>query len=104
MDFLKKLFPMSFQKSSEVSNLVKRIVIYVVGAILVGVVIGVLLAFLYEVPVVPTLLSLLATVVEAYCTAGVVLAILVHCNVIKVGAQEAQTVEAPAEENNNTEA
>ena len=62
MDFLKKLFPMSFQKT-EVNNFVKRIIIYALGIILAGFIVSLL---------------------ELYCTAGIVLAILVHCNVIKL--------------------
>ncbi len=85
MDFLKKLFPMSFQKSSEVSNLVKRIVIYAVG-IIFAVVIAAIIGLL-NIPALGILVGLLVSIVEVYCTAGIVLAILVHCNVIKLDSE-----------------
>lgn len=93
MDFLKKLFPMSFQKSSETGNLVKRIVIYAVAGILVAFILGLIAGFLYELPLVAGIFTLLGTLVGLYWNAGIVLAVLVHCNVIKVG-----------DSNNNTEA
>ena len=82
MDFLKKLFPMSFQKSADVSNLVKRIVVYAIGVVL-AVMIAVIVGFLDNAAL-GALIGFLVSVVEAYCTAGIVLAILVHCNVIKL--------------------
>ncbi len=83
MDFLKKLFPMSFKKSSEVKDLVIRIIIYVVIGFVVGLVTG--LIALLNIAVINILLSLISSIVGLYTTAGIVLAILVHCNVIKVG-------------------
>jgi putative flippase GtrA len=84
MDFLKKLFPMSFKKT-ETNDFVKRIVIYAVSAFVVGLVVGVLMLLFAEAPIVAALLSPIAAIVEAYCTGGIVIAILVHCNVIKLG-------------------
>ena len=81
MDFLKKLFPMSFQKT-EVNNFVKRIIIYALGIFLAGV-IGVVLG-LINIPLLTALVGIIVSLFELYCTAGIVLAILVHCNVIKV--------------------
>lgn len=83
MDFLKKLFPMSFKKSSEVADLVKRIVIYVVALIVASVAMS--LIGLAGIPALNIILGLIGWLVDIYCTAGVVLAILVHCNVIKLG-------------------
>ncbi len=83
MDFLKKLFPMSFKKSSEVKDLVIRIIIYVVIGFVVGLVTG--LIALLQIPALNLLLSFISSIVGAYTTAGIVLAILVHCNVIKLG-------------------
>lgn len=83
MDFLKKLFPLSFKKSSEVKDLVIRIIIYVVIGFVVGLV-GALISLL-QIPVLNILMSLISSVVGLYTTAGIVLAILVHCNVIKLG-------------------
>ncbi len=86
MDFLKKLYPLSFRKSTEVSDLVKRIIIYVVIAILTGVAIS--LIGLAGIAVLNVILGLVGTLVEIYCTGGVVVAILVHCNVIKTDSGE----------------
>ena len=85
MDFLKKLFPLSFKKSSEVSDLVKRIVIYVVALIVATLAMS--LIGLAGIPVLNILLGLIGWLVDIYCTAGVVLAILVHCNVIKLDGE-----------------
>ena len=82
MDFLKKLFPMSFQKSADVSNLVRRIVVYAIGVVL-AVMIAVIVGFLDNAAL-GALIGFFVSVVETYCTAGIVLAILVHCNVIKL--------------------
>ena len=81
MDFLKKLFPMSFQKT-EVNDFVKRIVIYAVGIILAGIV-GVVVGHI-NVPLLTALVGIIVSLFDLYCTAGIVLAILVHCNVIKL--------------------
>ena len=81
MDFLQKLFPMSFQKT-EVNNFVKRIIIYAVGIILAGV-IGFVVG-LINIPILTALVGFIVSLFDLYCTAGIVLAILVHCNVIKL--------------------
>ncbi len=83
MDFLKQLFPMSFKKSSEVKDLVIRIIIYV--AVLIVASLAMALVGLAGIPVLNILLGVVGWVLDIYCTAGVVLAILVHCNVIKTG-------------------
>ena len=85
MDFLKKIFPMSFQKSSEVGNLVKRIVIYAILSTVVGI-LGIAVLLL-KVPVLDFFMSLIVSVTEVYCTGGIVLAILFHCNVIKLDGE-----------------
>lgn len=81
MDLLKKLFPLSFQCIGEVSKLVIGIIIYVVLGIIGGVVIG--LAGLIDLPIVGLLLSLVGGLLDLYITAGIVLAILVYCKVLK---------------------
>lgn len=82
MDFLKKLFPMSFKKSSEVKDLVIRIILYVVIGFVVGLIAG--FVGLLNVVALNALMRLLSSLAGAYTTAGIVLAILVHCNVIKL--------------------
>ena len=82
MDFLKKLFPMSFKKSAEVKDLVKRIVIYALLSTAVAILY--LLVSLLESDALSFVMSQVFALSEAYCTGGIVLAILVHCNVIKL--------------------
>ncbi len=86
MDFLKSLFPLSFRKSSEVSDLVKRIIIYAVTAVVFGVLAAII--GLFDAPILSILLGLVAALVDIYSTAGIALAVLVHCNVIKMNSEE----------------
>lgn len=80
MDFLKKLFPLSFGIDEKQTNqLVKAIVIYVVVSIVLGAVFG----WLSTIKLIGLVFSLLGSLIGAYCTAGIVLAILKFCNVLK---------------------
>ena len=85
MDFLKKLFPVSFNCKDEASKLVVGIIIYVVLGIIGSAVIWV--AGLINFPVIgiilKILLTLTGTLLDLYITAGIVLAILVFCKVLK---------------------
>lgn len=81
MDFLKKLFPVSFNCKDEASKLVVGIIIYVVLGIIGGAVIA--LTNLINLPLVGVICSLLGGLLELYTTAGIVLAILVFCKVLK---------------------
>ena len=88
MDFLKKFFPYSFG-TKEVSQLVIRTIIYVVAAIIGGALIaliGILNGFI-QIPLVTglvgTLLGIIGTVVDVYCTAGIVIMFLAHFKVLK---------------------
>ena len=82
MDFLEKFFPLSFRKSTQVKDLVIRILIYVVIGFAVGLV-GAVIGLL-QIAVLDVIFGLIGSVVGAYTTAGIVIAILVHCNVIKL--------------------
>lgn len=76
MDLLKALFPVSFNCKDEASKLVVGIIIYVVMAIIA-------LTNLINLPLVGVICGLLGGLLELYTTAGIVLAILVFCKVLK---------------------
>ena len=78
MDVLKKLFPYSFN-INDTNNFVIKLIVYVVVVIVAGTVIGLLSA----IPLVGWLFSLGGTLVSLYVTVGLVLTILVFCNVLK---------------------
>ena len=86
MDFLKTLFPMSFRKSTEVSDLVKRCVIYAVVTVVFGIIVAIIGCF--DVPLIAIMLGAVAALVDVYSVAGIALAILVHCNVIKINTSD----------------
>lgn len=86
MDLLKALFPVSFNCKDEASKLVVGIIIYVVMAIIGGAIIGgaiIALTNLINLPLVGVICGLLGGLLELYTTAGIVLAILVFCKVLK---------------------
>ena len=88
MDFLKKFFPYSFG-TQEVSQLVIRTIIYIVAIIIGGVLLGLIgfLNGLIQIPLVTglvgTLLGIIGSVVDVYCTAGIVIMFLAHFKVLK---------------------
>ena len=81
MDFLKKLFPVSFNCKDEPSKLVIGIIIYVVIGILGGAVLA--LTSLINLPLIGIICSFIGSLLELYTTAGIVLSILVFCKVLK---------------------
>ena len=82
MDLLKKFWPMSFNlKEKEVKPFVVTLVIYVVAGFIAGVLLGIL--GLIKLPLLGVILGLVGTVVDVYCTAGIVFAILKFVNVFK---------------------
>ncbi len=81
MDLLKALFPVSFNCKDDSNKLVVGIIIYVVMAIIGGAIIG--LTNLINLPLVGVICGLLGGLLELYTTAGIVLAILVFCKVLK---------------------
>lgn len=78
METLKKIFPQAF-KVGDVASLIVTILIYILFDVVAGAIIG-LLSKLY---IVGILFSILGTLVGIYATAGIVLAILVFCKVLK---------------------
>ena len=87
MDILKKLFPLSFKKMSEVKELIIAIVIYLVVAILAGVAIFLATLIVGWIPVVGALigwlLGIVGSLIDLYALAGIVIAILTYTKVIK---------------------
>ncbi len=81
MDLLRKFFPISFRCVNEVSNLVIGIIIYAVAGIVGGALIA--LTGLINLPLLGVILKLLGGLLDIYVTAGIVIAVLVYCNVIK---------------------
>ena len=82
MDLLKKFWPVSFKlKEKEVKPFVVTLVIYVVAGFIAGVLLGIL--GLIKLPLLGVILGLVGTVVDVYCTAGIVFAILKFVNVFK---------------------
>lgn len=78
MDFLKKIWPFSFD-SENVANLVIKAIVYVVISAIIGILIGVL----KSIPVVGVLFSIVGTLVEIYTIAGVVILFLSYFKIIK---------------------
>ena len=81
MDFLKKLFPMSFACTGDVSTLVKTVIIYIVADIIVG--LAVSLIGLAGIEILSILVGAVGSLVGLYATAGIVFSFLVHFKVFK---------------------
>ena len=86
METLKKFFPYSFG-AADVAALVIKIVVYIAASIVVGALSGIIAWSVGFIPVVGGLISIVSGLVGSlaslYATAGVVIAILVYCKVIK---------------------
>lgn len=78
MDMLKKFFPLSFG-SKDVANLVVKALIYLVVGIIAGFAIGILA----NIPVINLVTGLVGTLVDLYCVAGIVIAILDYLKILK---------------------
>ena len=78
MDKVKKLFPYS-AKGTDVKSLVISIIIYIV----VGLVAGIVLGLLSAIPLLGIIFSIIGWIIDLYCLAGIVLAVLYFLGVIK---------------------
>ena len=78
MDFLNKVFPISF-KCTEKNAFIKALIMYVVAGVVGGLIIG----LLSRIPFVGILFGLAGYLAEVYVTAGIVLSILVFTKVLK---------------------
>lgn len=86
METLKKFFPYSFG-AADVAALVIKIVVYLAASIVAGALSGIIAWSVGFIPVVGELIKIVAglagSLISLYATAGVVIAILVYCKVIK---------------------
>lgn len=87
MDTLKKIFPMSWKFTADVSNFVVGIIIYIVLCVPVGIVLGLAKMIVEWIPLVGNVLvwalGVIGVLVGLYAIIGLVLLILVYCKVIK---------------------
>lgn len=87
MDTLKKIFPMSWKFTADVSNFVVGIIIYIVLCVPVGIVLGLAKMIVEWIPLVGNILvwalGVIGGLVGLYAIIGLVLLILVYCKVIK---------------------
>lgn len=87
MDTLKKIFPMSWKFTADVSNFVVGIIIYIVLCVPVGIVLGLAKIIVEWIPLVGNILvwalGVIGGLVGLYAIIGLVLLILVYCKVIK---------------------
>ena len=88
MDFLRKLFPLSFKHKETGKDLAVSIIVYAVMAIIATIILAIagwvsgLLPGVLEV-LTGIILGFIGTVVDVYATGGIVLSILVFTKVIK---------------------
>lgn len=82
MDFFKKIYPRSFEKSTVLNDFIVTLVIYVVLSAVVGIVNGVLGTIL-PLPFAGAILGSVTSLVGLYCTGGIVFSILTFTKVIK---------------------
>lgn len=78
LDPIKKYFPHAF-KAVDVKSLIINLVVYAVIAFVAGLVLG-LLGIL---PIIGFVFGILGWLVELYCTAGVILTILVFLKIVQ---------------------
>ena len=78
LNAIKPYFPQAF-KANDVKSLVIALVIYAVAAFVLGLVLGLLSA----IPILGFVARVIGWVVDLYCAAGVILAILVFLKVVK---------------------
>ena len=87
MEILKKIFPLSFKFTSDVTHFVIGIIFYVVAGIIFSLLATLANFIVGWIPVVSDIvalvLSIAGTLVGVYSLAGLVILILVYCKVIK---------------------
>ncbi len=83
---LKKYFPVSY-RAKDVTGLIVSIIIYLVIGLVAGLIMFLADLIFGWIPILGTILTILLSVVgwiiEAYCTAGIVIAVLVMLDIIK---------------------
>ena len=87
METLKKIFPLSWKYTKDVTNLIIGIIVYLVVGLVAGAVIVVSSFLTVWIPllgaIIGLVLKLLGGLVEIYVIAGIVIQILVFAKVIK---------------------
>ncbi len=87
MESLKKFFPMSWEYTKDVPNLIKGIILYVVVGLLASALIALSGLITGWIPVVGAIvgivLRLAGALVDVYVVAGIVIQVLVYTKVIK---------------------
>lgn len=87
METLKKIFPLSWKYAKEVADLVIGVIIYIVLAIIASAVIWIATLITGWIPVLGSIigivLGLMATLVDVYAIAGIVILFLVKFSIIK---------------------
>jgi len=78
MDLVKKFFPISM-RATDVIGLVISIIIYA----LLPTVLGLVNSCIGGIPVIGWIMGIILSLIGIYCLVGIVLAILIFCNVIK---------------------
>ncbi len=78
METLKKIFPQAF-KAEDVASLIVAILIYILFNVVAGAIIG----LLAKLPIVGFVFGVLGSLVGIYATAGIVIAVLVFCKILK---------------------
>lgn len=85
MDFLKKLFPLSFG-TKDVAALIIKILVYLVVAVIGGAILWLAGFIAGLIPVVGTIilwaLGVVGTIIDIYAVAGIIITILNFCKVI----------------------
>lgn len=79
MDILKKLFPYSFRKKSNLTELVINLIVYIVVGAIIGAVIGITAI----IPLVGTIVGAIGGLVELYVGIGTLLTVLDYFKIIK---------------------
>ena len=87
MEFLKKLFPLSWKFTKDVANLIIGIVVYVIAGIVAGALITVATMITGWIPALGKLiawaLGVVGSLIGIYVLVGIIVLILVYCKVIK---------------------
>lgn len=87
MDALKKWFPLSFQKSGSIGDLIVGIIIYLVVGVIAGLAIGFAGVLTGWIPllgdVIAWVLRVVAALVDIYVVAGIVIQVLAFLKILK---------------------
>ena len=79
MDALKKLFPYSFKKKKQLSDLIVNIIVY----LLVGVVGAALVGFLGGIPLIGVVLKYVGGLIDLYVLVAIILSVLDYMKAFK---------------------